>query len=109
MGISKYENLFSKGYVPNCSGEDFVIKKVKITVSQTYLIADPNGEVSIGTFYKKELLKTIQKELRIEKIIKREGNKLFVKWKAYGKSVSSLVDKKGYNDMKNELFSRTAC
>ena len=37
----------------------------------------------VGTFYEKELQKTDQKEFRIEKVIKRKGNKLFVKWKGY--------------------------
>ena len=30
--ISKYKNIFAKGYVPNSSEEVFVLKKVKITV-----------------------------------------------------------------------------
>ena len=30
--ISKYENIFAKGYIPNCSEEVFVIKKVKDTL-----------------------------------------------------------------------------
>ena len=33
--ISKYKNIFAKGYTPNCSGETFVIKKVKISVTST--------------------------------------------------------------------------
>ena len=41
---SKYENIFAKGYVPNWSEEVFVIKKVKNTVSWTYVAPDLNGE-----------------------------------------------------------------
>ena len=40
-----------------------------------------NSEEIIETFYEKELQKTNQEEFRIEKIIKRKGNKLYVKWK----------------------------
>ena len=62
------------------------IKKVKNTVSWTYIINDLNGEEIVGTFYGKEWQKTIQEEFRIEKIIKRKGNKLYVKWKRYDTS-----------------------
>ena len=34
-------------------------------------------------FIKKELQKTNQKKFRMEKLIKKEGNKLYVKWKGY--------------------------
>ena len=74
--ISKYKNIFTKGYIPNWSKEVFVIKKVKNTVPWTYVINDLNGEEIIGTFYEKELQKTNQKEFRIEKVIKRKGDKL---------------------------------
>ena len=80
---SKYKHLFAKGYTPNWSEEIFVIKRIKNTVPWTYVINDLNGEESIGTFYEKELKKTNQEEFRIEKIIKKKGNKLYVKWKGY--------------------------
>ena len=51
--ISKYKNIFAKGYTPNWSEEIFVIKKVKNTVPWTYVINDLNGEEIIGTFYEK--------------------------------------------------------
>ena len=79
--IPKYKNIFAEGYTPNCSEEIFVIKKIKDTFPWTYVISDFNGEEIVGTFYKKELEKTNQKEFRIKKIIKRKGNKLYVKWK----------------------------
>ena len=77
--ISKYKNIFAKGYTPNWSEEVSVIKKVKNTVLWTYVISDLNGEEIIGTFYEKELQKTNQQELKIEKVIKRKGHKLYVK------------------------------
>ena len=75
----------------------FVIKKVKNTVPWTYIINDLNGEEIIGTFYEKELQKTNRQEFRIEKVIKREEDKLYVKWKGYGSSFNSWVDKKRLN------------
>ena len=47
--------------------EVFVIKKLKDTVSSTYIINNIDGKKVVGTFYEKELQKTNQKELRIEK------------------------------------------
>ena len=91
--ISKYKNIFAKGYMPNWSEEVFVFKKVKNTVPWTYVINDLNGEEIIGTFYEKELQKTNQKEFRIEKVPKRKGDKLFVKWKGYYNSFNSWIDK----------------
>ena len=51
--ISKYKNIFAKGYTPNWSEEIFVIKKIKNTVPWTYVIDDLNGEEITGTFYEK--------------------------------------------------------
>ena len=65
--ISKYKNIFAKGYTPNWSEEIFVIKKAKNTVPWTYVINDLNSEEIMGTFYEKELQKTNQEEFRIEK------------------------------------------
>ena len=48
----------------------------------------------MGSFYEKELLKTNQKEFAIEKVIKRKGNKLYVKWKGYSNSFNSWIYKK---------------
>ena len=81
--ISKYKNIFSKGYTPNWSEEIFVVNKVQNTVPSTYLINNLNGEEIKGSFYEKELQKTDEKELRIEKVIKRKGSKLYVTWKGY--------------------------
>ena len=91
---SKYKNIFAKGYTPNWSEEDSVIKKVKNTVPWTHVINDLNGEEIIGIFYKKEQQKTNPQELRIEKVMKRKGDKLYVKWKGYDSSLNSWIDKK---------------
>ena len=77
--ISKYKNIIAKRYTPNCSEKFFVNKKVKNTVPWAYVINDLNGEEIIGTFYEKELQKTNQQELKIEKMIKKKGDKLYVK------------------------------
>ena len=92
--ISKYENTFAKEYTPNWPEEVFVNKKVKNTVPWAYIINDLNGEEIIGTFYEKVLQKTSQQEFRIEKVIKRKVNKLYVKQKVYDNSFNSWIDEK---------------
>ena len=92
--ISKYKNTFAKGYVPNWSEEVFIVNKIKNTVPWTYTINDLNDEPITGTFYEKELQKANQKVFRIEKVLKRKGDKLYVKWKGYNNSFNSWINKK---------------
>ena len=92
--ISKFKNVFAKGYTPNWSEEIFVVKKIKNTVPWTYNISDLNGEEIVGSFHEKELQKTNQKEFRIDKVIKKKGDKLLVNWIGYNNSFNSWIDKK---------------
>ena len=59
-----------------------MIKKVKNTVPWTYVISNFNEEETTGTCYEKDSQKT-KKEFIVEKVIKRKGDKLYVKWKGY--------------------------
>ena len=92
--ISKYKNIFAKGYVSNWSEEVFIVNEIKNTVPWTYTINDLNAEKVIGIFYEKELQNTNQKEFRIEKVLKRKDDKLYVKWKGYDNSFNSWINKK---------------
>ena len=92
--ISKYKNIFAKGYFPNWPEEVFNVNEIKNTVPWTYTINNLNDEKVIGTFYEKELQKTNQKEFRIEKVLKRKGDKLYVKWKGYDNSFNSWTNRK---------------
>ena len=83
--VDKYNNIYK---------EVFVVNKNKNTVPWTYVINDLNGEEISGSFYEKELQKTNQKEFRIEKVLKRNGDKLYVKWKGYDNLFNSWTDKK---------------
>ena len=75
---SKYKNIFAKGQTPNWSEEAFVVKKVKNIVPWKQVINDFKGKEIIRTFYEKKLHKTNQQELRIKKVMKIRGNKLYI-------------------------------
>ena len=53
-----------------------------------------NGEKITGSFYEKESQKTSQEKFRIEKVLKRRGDKLYIKWKGYDNSFNIWIDKK---------------
>ena len=53
-----------------------------------------NDEEITGSFYEKELEKTSQEKFRIEKVLKRKGGKLYVKWKGYNNRFNSCIGKK---------------
>ena len=67
----------------NCNEEAFVIKINKNTVPWTYVIEDLNREEIAGTYYEEELQKLDQTEFTVEKVIKRKGGKLYVKWNSF--------------------------
>ena len=57
--ISKFKNIFAKGYTRNWSREIFIVNKINDTVPYTYNIKDLNDEEIIGSFYDRELQKSI--------------------------------------------------
>ena len=91
--LSKYKNIFVKGYTLNWLEEVILIKDVKNTVPWAYVINDLNGEEIVGTD-QTESQKTNQKEFRTEKLIKIKGNKLYVKWRGCNISFNSWIDGK---------------
>ena len=92
--ITKKKKVFEKGYTTRWTEEIFTIKEIRETNPLTYKLEDLQGEEIKGTFYEPELQKTKQQIFRIEKIIKKEKNKSFVKWKGYPDKFNSWVDNK---------------
>ena len=86
--ISKCKNIFANGYTLSWSEEVFVVSKIKNKVPWTYMTSDLNGEPITGSFYEKELQKTIQVKFRIEKVLKRKSDKFYVKQKGYDNSLN---------------------
>ena len=57
-------------------------------------MTDLNGEPCTERFYEKVLQKASQEKFRIEKVLKRKGHKLHLKWKGYNNSFNCWIDKK---------------
>ena len=69
------------------------LKKLKILFHGHMLLIISMVKKLLKHFMKKNYKKTNQQGFRIEKVIKRKGNKLYVKWKGYGNSFNSWIDK----------------
>uniref|UniRef100_A0A6V7KMA4 Chromo domain-containing protein n=2 Tax=Bracon brevicornis TaxID=1563983 RepID=A0A6V7KMA4_9HYME len=91
--ISKYKTVFEKGYTPNWTTEIFKIIKIQNTNPTTYSLEDGNKERVEGAFYQEELAKVKYPDVfLVEKVLKRKGNKEFVKWLGFNSSYNSWID-----------------
>lgn len=92
--ISKYRSAFEKGYTPNWSNEIFTISKITYTDPITYLLTDSQGQDIKGCFYTEELLKVKHPDVYlVEKVLKRKGDKVYVKWLGFDSSKNSWISK----------------
>ena len=57
--ITKFKNIFAKVYTPSWSKEIFIVNKINDAVPYTYNIKDLNDEEIMGSFYDRELQKSI--------------------------------------------------
>lgn len=92
--ISKRREAFDKGYTPNWSTEVFQIRRVNLTNPTTYLLKDSKNEDIEGGFYEEELQKVKHPDVYlVEKVLRRKGNKVYVKWLGFDKSHNSWIQK----------------
>lgn len=92
--ISKRRGVFDKGYTPNWSNEIFTISKIKYTDPITYLLSDAQSQPIKGCFYTEELQKVKHSDVYlVEKILKKKGDKVFVKWLGFDSSQNSWISK----------------
>ena len=91
--ISKARRTIKKGYLPHWTEEIFTIVKRKGTQPPTFVLADYSNEILKGTFYPQELQKVTKTNdiYRVEKILKRTKNRVFVKWLGYPNKFNSWV------------------
>lgn len=88
--ISKYRSQFAKGYTPSWTTEIFRITHVRKTKPITYLLSDIYGNPIQGGFYEEEIQKVKHPDVYlVEKILKRKGDKVLVKWLGFDSSHNS--------------------
>lgn len=89
--VSKTRYVFTRGFHPSWSAELFRIHSINRKYPITYRLTDYYGkEIIKGAFYEMELQKTRNKNLHlVEKILKRRGNKVLVRWFGYGEESDS--------------------
>ena len=84
--------MFNKGYLANWSTEVFTIVKINKTLPPTYPLRDYNGVPIADYFYSEEINKTnFPNDYLIEKIIRKNGNQVLVKWLGFDSSHNSFI------------------
>lgn len=92
--VSKHRAAFAKGYTPNWSNEIFKIAKVRLTNPTSYILKDTGHQEIKGAFYELELQKTKHPDTYlVEKVIRKKGNQLLVKWLGFDKTHNSWISK----------------
>ncbi|XP_011860889.1 PREDICTED: uncharacterized protein LOC105558014 [Vollenhovia emeryi] len=92
--VRKYKTIFEKGYTPNWTTEVFKIVKVQRTNPVTYLLEDYREEPIAGAFYEYELHRATYPDVYlVEKILRRRGDKVYVKWLGFDESHNSWIHK----------------
>jgi hypothetical protein len=93
--ISKVKMIFKKGYLPNWSDEIFTIHAIKPTIPVTYILKDSRGQILKGGFYAQEISKSHTGNVfMVERILRRKGNKVLIRWKGHNESHDSWIPAK---------------
>lgn len=91
--LSKYKNVFEKGYLPNWTTEVFVVNKIQHTDPTTYLLVDWEGNEIKGGVYGEEMqLVKYPDVYLVEKILRRKKDKVYVKWLGFGNEHNSWIN-----------------
>ena len=77
--ITRMKGTFGKGFTPSWTEEVFTIRSVEATNPPTYTINDQLGELVRGAFYEQELQLSVQEIFRIERVLRKKKNQIYVK------------------------------
>lgn len=92
--ITKLDKAFTKGYLPRWSTEIFQIIDINNKSPVTYLLQDYQKRPIAGRFYEQELQKTkYPDDYLVEKVVKRRGKKIKVKWLGFDDTHNSWINK----------------
>ena len=91
--ISKYKNVFEKGYLPNWTTEIFTVSKIQNTDPTTYLLVDCGGDEIKGGFYAEEMQLVKYPDIYlVDKILRRKKDQVYVKWLGFGNQYNSWIN-----------------
>lgn len=91
--LSKYKHVFEKGYLPSWTTEIFTISKIQYTEPITYLLVDWQGNEIKGSVYAEEMqLVKYPNVYLVEKILRKKGSKVYVKWLGFDNRFNSWID-----------------
>ena len=103
--VSKYKGVFQKGYTPNWSPEIFEIIAVNKKHPVTYVVKDYQNQIIAGRFYEHELQKTKNHTaFLIEKVLKRKGDQIFVKWYGFDNTHNSWINKSSVLKLNKNIY-----
>lgn len=90
--VSKYKTQFDRGFTPSWSTELFTVDRVRYTEPPVYYLRDAEHRPIDGAFYAAELQKTRYPDTYlVERVLRRRGNKVYVKWLGFPSSHNSWV------------------
>ncbi|CAB3987044.1 integrase core domain-containing [Paramuricea clavata] len=100
--ITRYKNIFTKGYEANFTEEIFKVVKVFRGDPNMYEIESHDGEPIIGKFYEEELAAVDKRDdvYRVEKILRRRKGMVLVKWLGYDSKHNSWIPEENIKDIK---------
>jgi len=91
--VSKYKGVFTKGYLPSWSTEIFKITKINKTFPTTYQLKDYIINPILGCFYCEKIQRTnLSNGYLVEKIIRKKGKQMFVKWLGFDNTHNSWIN-----------------
>ena len=91
--LNEKQRVFDKGYLPGWTEEVFLVQGIASTRPVvTYTLTEWNEKPIKGTFYEQDVQKVVLPDealFRVEKVLKRKGNQVFVAWKGWPKEYNS--------------------
>ena len=101
--FSKLKNRFTRSYLPQAQHEIMKVTAVfKHLPRVLYKLESLSGEPIEGKWYQEELTLILdQDEYLIDKVLKKKGKKLFVKWLGYPDSFNSWINANDVTSIKD--------
>ena len=108
--LNEKHRTFKKSYLPGWTEEVFLVDSVYDTPVPTFRIKEWNGNPIRGTFYNEDLQKvtvTDEEVFRMDKIVKRQKDRVLVRWKGWPATYDKWVSKKDIKRLRHSTAEHT--